>query len=191
MPNTNDILKSRVRTIGVVETEFRIEKLIVRMFDVGGQRSERRKWIQYFDDVCSLLFVVAISEYDMSLIEDCDRNRLRESLQLFESLCNNIFFRNTVTILFLNKLDLFREKILFTDRQLKYFITEYQGPENDADSAALFIETMFRKISFTANSSKPLFTHFTTATDTPTIKNATSIVVEIILRENLRQSTLL
>lgn len=69
------------------------------MFDVGGQRSERRKWIQCFDDVRALLFVVAISEYDMTLIEDCDRNRLRESLQLFDSVCSNVLFRNTVTVM--------------------------------------------------------------------------------------------
>ena len=41
-----------------------------RMFDVGGQRSERRKWIQCFDDVRALLFVTALSGYDMTLFED-------------------------------------------------------------------------------------------------------------------------
>ena len=41
-----------------------------RMFDVGGQRSERRKWIQCFDDVRSVLFVAALSGYDMTLLED-------------------------------------------------------------------------------------------------------------------------
>ncbi|KAI2796753.1 Guanine nucleotide-binding protein subunit alpha-13 [Blomia tropicalis] len=191
VPNTKDVLKSRVRTIGVAETEFRIDKLVIRMFDVGGQRSERRKWIQCFDDVRALLFVVAISEYDMTLIEDCDRNRLRESLQLFDSVCSNVLFRNTVTILFLNKLDLFREKILFTDRQLKYFITEYTGPDYDPDLAALFIEQQFRKLAFVANCNKPLFTHFTTATDTTNVKNTFNSVVDIIIRENLQQSTLL
>lgn len=98
VPNTSDVLKSRVRTIGVVETEFRISKYTIRMIDMGGQRSERRKWIQCFDDVKALLFVVAISDYDMTLVEDCDRNRLRESLKLFESITNNIFFRDTTTV---------------------------------------------------------------------------------------------
>ena len=68
------------------------------MYDVGGQRSERRKWIQCFEDVRTLLFVVAISEYDMTLVEDSSRNRLKESLLLFESISNNLFFHNTCTV---------------------------------------------------------------------------------------------
>ncbi len=96
------MLRSRVRTIGVVETQFKVDNLLIKMFDVGGQRSERRKWIQCFDDVRALLFVVAISEYDMTLIEDPDKNRLRESFQLFSSVCNNIYFRFTPTVSYLN-----------------------------------------------------------------------------------------
>ena len=37
------------------------------MVDVGGQRSERRKWIHCFEGVTSVLFLVAISEYDQVL----------------------------------------------------------------------------------------------------------------------------
>ena len=40
------------------------------MYDVGGQRSERKKWIQCFDDVRAILYVVALSGYDMTLQED-------------------------------------------------------------------------------------------------------------------------
>lgn len=39
------------------------------MFDVGGQRSERRKWIHCFDAVSSIIFCVALSEYDQVLLE--------------------------------------------------------------------------------------------------------------------------
>ena len=42
----------------------------VRVVDVGGQRSERRKWISCFDDVRAVLFVCALSGYDMTLFED-------------------------------------------------------------------------------------------------------------------------
>ena len=41
-----------------------------RLFDVSGQRSERKKWIQCFDDVRAILYVVAMSGYDMVLHED-------------------------------------------------------------------------------------------------------------------------
>ncbi|POI24854.1 hypothetical protein CIB84_011398, partial [Bambusicola thoracicus] len=39
------------------------------------------------------------------------RNRMHESLMLFDSICNNKFFIDTSIILFLNKKDLFAEKI--------------------------------------------------------------------------------
>lgn len=72
-------------------------------FDVGGQRSERRKWIQCFDDVTAVIFVTALSGYDMKLFEDQLVNRIHESLTLFDAICNNKFFLNTAMILFLNK----------------------------------------------------------------------------------------
>ncbi len=40
-----------------------------RMVDVGGQRSERRKWIHCFENVTSIMFLVALSEYDQVLVE--------------------------------------------------------------------------------------------------------------------------
>ena len=40
-----------------------------RMVDVGGQRSERRKWIHCFEHVTSVMFLVALSEYDQTLVE--------------------------------------------------------------------------------------------------------------------------
>lgn len=43
---------------------------IYRLFDVGGQRSERKKWIHCFEDVTAIIFCVAMSEYDQVLHED-------------------------------------------------------------------------------------------------------------------------
>lgn len=43
-PNTQDILRSRIATTGIIETEFIIDRLLFRMYDVGGQRGERKKW---------------------------------------------------------------------------------------------------------------------------------------------------
>jgi guanine nucleotide-binding protein subunit alpha len=40
------------------------------MFDVGGQRSERKKWIHCFEAVTSIIFCVSLSEYDQVLLEE-------------------------------------------------------------------------------------------------------------------------
>jgi len=40
------------------------------MVDVGGQRSERKKWIHCFENVTAIIFMVAANEYDMTLVED-------------------------------------------------------------------------------------------------------------------------
>ena len=40
------------------------------MFDVGGQRSERKKWIHCFEGVTAIIFCVALSAYDLLLAED-------------------------------------------------------------------------------------------------------------------------
>jgi guanine nucleotide-binding protein subunit alpha, other len=72
IPNDQDLLRSRLRTTGITETIFDLGQLTYRMFDVGGQRSERKKWIHCFENVNCLLFLVAISGYDQCLVEDKD-----------------------------------------------------------------------------------------------------------------------
>jgi hypothetical protein len=64
-----------------------------------------------FENVTAVLFVAAISEYDQVLYEDENTNRMVEALNLFEEICNSRWFRETSMILFLNKRDLFGEKI--------------------------------------------------------------------------------
>ena len=70
VPTDQDILRTRVKTTGITETHFQIGELTYKLFDVGGQRSERKKWIHCFENVTALVFMVAISEYDQVLVED-------------------------------------------------------------------------------------------------------------------------
>ncbi|KAF5304706.1 hypothetical protein FQA39_LY09483 [Lamprigera yunnana] len=130
-PTEQDILRCRVLTSGIFETRFQVDKVNFHMFDVGGQRDERRKWIQCFNDVTAIIFVTACSSYNMVLREDPTQNRLRESLDLFKSIWNNRWLRTISVILFLNKQDLLAEKILAGKSKLEdYFgdFTRYQTP---------------------------------------------------------------
>ncbi|KAG1681671.1 Guanine nucleotide-binding protein G(s) subunit alpha [Nymphon striatum] len=73
-PSEQDILRCRVLTSGIFETRFQVDKVNFHMFDVGGQRDERRKWIQCFNDVTAIIFVTACSSYNMVLREDPTQN---------------------------------------------------------------------------------------------------------------------
>lgn len=64
------MLQARLRSTGITETLFELGQMNFRMMDVGGQRSERKKWIHCFEGVQCLLFMVALSGYDQCLVED-------------------------------------------------------------------------------------------------------------------------
>ncbi|TPP56446.1 Guanine nucleotide-binding protein G(I) subunit alpha-2 [Fasciola gigantica] len=70
IPSEQDVLRTRVKTTGIIETRFSFKGLDIKMFDVGGQRTERKKWIHCFEGVTAIIFIVAISEYDLTLAED-------------------------------------------------------------------------------------------------------------------------
>ena len=74
-PTEQDIIQCRARTIGITETTFSLREHEMLMVDVGGQKSERRKWIHCFQDVTSILFLVSLSGYDQCLVEDRDAVR--------------------------------------------------------------------------------------------------------------------
>lgn len=83
------MLRARSKTTGISETRFSMGQLSIHLFDVGGQRSERKKWIHCFEAVTSIIFCVALSEYDQVLLEESTQNRMAESLVLFESVVNS------------------------------------------------------------------------------------------------------
>ncbi|RXM30910.1 Guanine nucleotide-binding protein G(olf) subunit alpha [Acipenser ruthenus] len=124
-PTDQDLLRCRVLTSGIFETRFQVDKVNFHMFDVGGQRDERRKWIQCFNDVTAIIFVVACSSYNMVIREDNNTNRLRESLDLFRSIWNNRWLRTISVILFLNKQDMLAEKVLAGKSKIEDYFPEY------------------------------------------------------------------
>jgi len=189
-PTQVDVLRARVRTSSIIETAFSMNGFVFRLFDVGGQRTERRKWIQCFDNVRAVLFVAALSGYDMTLFESPSINRLDESLRLFKQITNNIFFEDTSTVLFLNKLDIFREKILHSGRHLRYYFPDYSFSDYDVDSAAFFIQNLFLWQAG-EESSKVIYPHFTTATDTGNVQVVFEVCMQTIIRDNIKHAQLL
>ncbi|KAK2530077.1 hypothetical protein Q9233_006462 [Columba guinea] len=108
-------------------------------------------------------------------------NRMHESLMLFDSICNNKFFIDTSIILFLNKKDLFAEKI--KKSPLTICFPEYTGP-NTYEDAAAYIQAQFESKNRSPN--KEIYCHMTCATDTNNIQVVFDAVTDIIIANNLR-----
>ena len=66
VPSHDDILRAHVRTLGgIVEEAYIRDRVNFEMYDVGGQRNNRKKWIHCFEHVDAIIFVVDLSDYDV------------------------------------------------------------------------------------------------------------------------------
>ncbi|KAM9775386.1 guanine nucleotide-binding protein G(olf) subunit alpha-like isoform 1-T1 [Syngnathus typhle] len=201
---SKDLLRCRVLTSGIFETRFQVDKVNFHMFDVGGQRDERRKWIQCFNDVTAIIFVAASSSYNMVIREDNSTNRLQESLDLFKSIWTNRFLKTISVILFLNKQDVLADKILAGKSKLEDYFPEYSkytlaadavpdsGEDVRVSRAKFFIRDEFLRISTATGDGKHYcYPHFTCAVDTENIRRVFNDCRDIIQRMHLRQYELL
>ncbi|KAJ5863598.1 uncharacterized protein N7529_005514 [Penicillium soppii] len=181
LPDNQDMLQARLRTTGITETLFELGQMNFRMMDVGGQRSERKKWIHCFEGVQCLLFMVALSGYDQCLVEDQNANQMHEAMMLFESLVNGEWFKRKPIILFLNKIDLFKGKLAISNIS-KHF-PDYAGSNTDYDSAAQYFAERFRGINRIPD--REIYIHYTNATDTTLLKATMDSVQDMIIQKNL------
>jgi len=180
-PTVQDLLHVRVPTTGVVQVQFHIKGCVFRVFDVGGQRSERRKWIHLFDDCNAIIYISAINEYDQALAEDSKTNRLVESMDLFAQICNSRWFAKSAMILFLNKKDLFANKLVTVS--IRVLFSRYQG-DNSYSSSMAHIKGEFVKLNEQKESK--LYVHETCATDTNQVQLVIDSVVDTVIGKNLR-----
>ena len=143
-PTEEDCVMTRVRTTGIVVTQINEAPYTYQVVDVGGQRSERRKWIHAFDDVKGVIFLDGLAGYNQVLFEDSSVNRMHESLNLFREIVKNPIFKKIPIFVFLNKKDLFEEMI--PKYPLSKCFPEFQGPPGDIISALEFIQQQYLTI---------------------------------------------
>ncbi|XP_052757041.1 guanine nucleotide-binding protein G(f) subunit alpha [Galleria mellonella] len=213
VPTDADILRCRQKTTGIQKIEFKVKVPKAMhggvqdfwMFDVGGQRGERKKWIQVFEGIHAIWFLVACSDFDQTLREDETQNRLKEALVLFEDVWLSRFLLRAGLIVFLNKQDLLQHKIS-QGRCIGDYFPEYHEFEASGDEynrTKLFIRSMFANLTKKKRERKPIaasaesfviqevnrprecYFHFTTATDTDNVRTVFKDVHQMILAEIL------
>lgn len=181
LPTVMDVLRTRKKTSGIFDFKFDMGNgLNIHLYDVGGQRSERKKWIHCFDNVQLIIFAVGLSEYDQVLLEENGQNRLEESLLLFESICNSRWFSRTSVVLFLNKIDVFSQKLAYSP--LENYFPDYSGGA-DLNKAVKYILYRFQQVN---RSGLKIYPHVTCATDTSNIKLVMGAVKATILENSLK-----
>ena len=180
---TNDLTLNFLT--GIVETTLTRSGISITLIDVGGQRSERKKWLHCFDDVSAVVFVVAMSEYDEDLAEDKKINRMHESIKLFHTICSIKWFLNSPIVLFLNKKDVFDEKIVYSP--LNKCFPEYTGGDNKKVASKYIWEQFCKE----RRASRQLYRHYTCAKDTKNIHVVFDIMVDTILLKNINEVSFL
>lgn len=197
-PTKQDILHSRLTTSGVTETQLSFRTAKMSIIDVGGQQSERRRWIHCFQDVTAVLFVVSLSGYDQVLAEDRQVNEMREAMQVWSSICLSPWFTGTSFVLLLNKVDIFVQKCAHSS--IRRAFPDFDGDEWSYAEGMIYFKRRFthlhtRRIqkNTIGAPNRPnvprdtggLYTQFTTAMNDDLIHTFMVVLADIILRGNI------
>ncbi|KAF8872524.1 guanine nucleotide binding protein, alpha subunit [Mucidula mucida] len=196
LPTDDDVLKARLKTVGVSEYKFEMEVSAGReaatewrIVDVGGSRSQT--WMPFFDDVDAIIFLAPISGFDQVLTEDRSVNRLEDSVLLWKALCSNKLLAKVDLVLFLNKCDILGAKLRAGVKLAKY-VRSYGDKSNDVDSVSKYLRSKFNAIHREYSPLPRKFYAFTTSvTDTGTTAGIIASVRDMVIRQHLKQSKLL
>lgn len=194
LPSMDDVMRARIQTLGIAEHEFEIAlgPKAVRwlLYDVGGARGQRHRWVPYFDDANAIIFLAPISAYDQYLDEDPKINRVDDSLQLFTQICKNPLLKKVHMVLFLNKTDILKAK-LQEGIMLNQYITSYGNRPNNYDDVANYFKAHFAHVHRRHNDMKRvLYIHMTSVVDTKATQQIIVNVRDSIFRGYLKDAAL-
>jgi len=196
VPTDSDIIRARIRTMGVEEHHFPMESAGLDgsndfyITDVGGARSQRASWAPFFDDVQAIVFLAPLA-FNQTLEEDPTVNRLEDSLYLWRDICGNKLLAQANLILFLNKRDVLAAT-LASGVKVKKYVPTYGDLPNDVPTVTKYFREKFkyyhRKLSSEA---RPFMCYETSAIDITSMKVLLVAVRESILRRHLREGDML
>eukprot|EP01083_Nonionella_stella_P180358 642970_1 len=199
-PSFDDYVRFRQITTGLSQTQIKINfgcnfgDQVFEFTDVGGQKSERHKVKHAKDDANAVIYVVGLSDYDLTLYEDNTTNRLTESIDMFRDvMLNHKLYVGRTVLLFFNKYDLFKEKIKKVPITVALDDFPEESDPNDANDVIRFVADKFLNVFRDAkvHLSGPLHIVRTTALDTDMIDKVFSDVTMDLLKRNLETMDLI
>ncbi|KAF9551729.1 G-alpha-domain-containing protein [Agrocybe pediades] len=199
IPTDDDILHARLKTLGMFFPDDPYDMswgtgTVTRewkVYDVGGHRSQVAAWAPYFDDMDAIIFLAPLSCFDQVLEEDHKVNRLEDSYKLWSMLASNPLLKHTNLILFMNKIDMLKNK-LESGVRLKDYVISYGDRPNDVENTTAYLK---RKFAAILSEKSPLprvfYPHFTTVTDRHSTKAILANISDSLMRQNLLKTNLL
>ncbi|KAF9530040.1 guanine nucleotide binding protein, alpha subunit [Crepidotus variabilis] len=195
VPQPDDILKARVTTFGPEEHTIVVESgpdssKEWTIYDVGGSRSQRAVWAQFFDDVNAVIFMAPMSGFNQVLAEDESINRLTDSLRIWQAICSNKLLADVEFILFLNKLDILETK-LSSGIQFSSFVTSYTGKNETKPVAKYLLEVFVSLHQQYSPKKRKIHPHLTCAVDTKATASIIGRIKDTVLVKILTDTKLL
>eukprot|EP00465_Bigelowiella_longifila_P007217 CAMPEP_0185279206 /NCGR_PEP_ID=MMETSP1359-20130426/62942_1 /TAXON_ID=552665 /ORGANISM="Bigelowiella longifila, Strain CCMP242" /LENGTH=278 /DNA_ID=CAMNT_0027874007 /DNA_START=137 /DNA_END=973 /DNA_ORIENTATION=- len=192
VPAVEDIVRCRQRTVGHIECKIEYQGMDCSVFDLGGQWDERRSWLPFINKCSSILFVVDTSSYDEFLQEDSKRNKMSDALQLFELIASMKIVERKPIVLFLNKMDLFTEKLKEVPINRCEEFGDYEGDLHDEEENLEYITgAFFSRAPEPQKARRILMHHCLCALDTEAVSKIFESVLSSIVQTSLERGGLL
>lgn len=187
IPTNSDILHIRQRTAGINEIIFKKDRYIWNFIDVGGQRVERRKWLDFNKNLNAIIFMASLIDYNIPSEDDAAKSRMDESLDVWDDILGGRYKKNIPIILFFNKTDLFKKKI--KKCPLSRVFKDYYGDDSFESGKRYIMRLYLKKLNkYKHINPSSVKCHFICALDTENMRLVYSDIKEHIIRQRLALS---
>ena len=187
-PTNDDILRARQRTAGFRVTKFTRDKYNWELYDVGGQINERRKWPDIIREhpCIATLFCASLGDMDAQVLEGKMRPLFDITVELFDSMVAQEAEERKTIVLFLNKTDIFKDKLKSGEIKMKNF-PKFKG-ENTYENGVKYFEKLFTDLA--ARYKRNITIHATCALDTEQARIVLDSIMKDIVATRLINSDL-
>jgi hypothetical protein len=181
LPTHADTIQCRIKTTGISQYSIGFSKLPqlglhtqgdFDIYDAGGARNERKKWIFMFKNISCTFFCASLMDFTRVCYEDGITNRLHESLVVFEEICNSITLSKAPLIILFSGVDLLKNLIA-----LDPSIAESYFGTSNLDEICVKVKEMFIK---KINAKREVFVFFLNLTDLDVISRMMECVYGIL-----------
>lgn len=192
-PTDSDVIRARLRTVGVQEYKLDLDDDTADwyIYDVGGTHGQRAAWMPYFERSDAIIFLAPISAFDERITENPSLNRLEDSFLLWKSICSSPLLSHVTLIIFLNKIDILKRKLI-DGKKVKQYLPSYKDRPNELNEVVKYLREQFKQVLITNSPNhRPFYGFPTIAVDTEATTITIKAVRDGILREALKRMDML